>query len=157
MEIVLYEDKPKRHWWTKLGVYATPALCLIAGLLIYFLGEPAESEENPRIVGIAFFALVLLSLLASLALTVRKYQILEDRIKIVRGKFSESIPFKAIKKVGMGGAFDWKRKRFTTSKERIMIQSGRMKVHRISPERPELFLEELNKAIANWKRSQGIT
>ncbi|HJX69789.1 MAG TPA: PH domain-containing protein [Dehalococcoidia bacterium] len=126
---------------------------------------PAESEEEARTAPIVFSAIAAFLPLLYWAIVPRKYQILEDKLKIVLGgPFSFNIGFNTIREAkGAGGkkaiahtGFNFGINFATSTKNVVEIwRSKKMKMS-ISPSNGQLFLEELNKGIANWKRSQGI-
>jgi hypothetical protein len=160
MTIVLHEDRPKYDLWLKALLAFTPTPLIVLGLLIYYGALPAEPEEA-RAGAIILFASAIFTLLLFWAILPRKYQILGDRIKIVLGgPFSFNIGFNTIKETR--GAEAWKGLgywgiRFATSTKNVVeiVRSKGMDVV-ISPSKRELFLEELNKAVAHWRISRGI-
>ena len=162
MKIVLYEDKPRYDLWLEAVVAFAPILCIVLGLLTYYGVLPAESEEETRTASIVLFAASAFVLLLFWAIFPRRYQILEDRIKIVLGRpFSFNIGFDTVKETrgaGGGKALAYSGLRFVTSTKSVVeiVRNRGMNVV-ISPSNRELFLEELNKAVANGRRSQGIT
>ena len=161
MGTVLYEDKPKWDLWAKLFLAFFPAIFIILGLLFYYgvlLSE--ETKEDLEIVAVVFFAIATFCLLVYWAVFPRGYVVLEDRLRIKFGVFKTDIPFNDIKeaKPGKGtmflffGGLDAALSLKTT----IEIKRKYGMDVRISPQNRDLFLEELNKAIASWKRSQGM-
>jgi hypothetical protein len=162
MKRVLYEDSPKYDLWLKIVLAFAPSLVIVLALLTYYGVLPAESEEEARIALAVLFATAIFLLLLFWAILPRKYQILEDRIKIVLGRpFSFDIGFNTIEETRREGGrrivLAYRGRRFATSAKNIVeIIRGKGMNVTISPRNRELFLQELNKAIANWKRSQGI-
>jgi hypothetical protein len=162
MAIVLHEDSPQYDLWLKLVLVFAPSLVIVLALLIHYGVLPAESQKEARIAVAVSFASAIFLMLLFWAILPRKYQILEDRIKIVLGRpFSFDIGFNTIKETRREGGrrivLAYRGRRFATSAKNIVeiIRGKGMNVV-ISPSNRELFLQELNKAIANWKRSQGI-
>ena len=131
----------------------------IALLDYYGYIETGEPKEDARMGAIVLFALIPFVLLLSWALLPRRYQILEDRIKIVLGSpFSFKIGFDTIKEARKATVWSGTMTiNFVTSVKNVVevLRSKGMHVA-ISPSNRELFLEELTKAMANWKKSQGI-
>jgi hypothetical protein len=121
---------------------------------------PAESEEEARNASIVLFATAVFVLLLFWATFPRRYQIFTDRVKIVLGgPLSVNIKFDTIKEAREARgekALGFWGLRFTTSTKDIMeiVRNKGMCVV-ISPGNRESFLKELNKAIADWKRSRG--
>ena len=166
MEIVLYEDKPKY----------TLAFRIILGLVfLSWFVDFITSKDIAEAVG------VLLGFAIVWTVFPRKYQLLEDRIKIVLGRpFSFNIRFETIDSVkgAKWSSFGWsfatslspkgmieivRKRKLNTAISVVMlplaivIKSLRERINvLISPSNRELFLEELNKAIASWKRSHGV-
>ena len=83
--IPLYEDTPKYDSWLKFILGGILALTLILGIV--FLYQDTEAA-------IAMFGITLFDALLFKAILPRKYQIFEDRVKILLGgPFAINIPF----------------------------------------------------------------
>lgn len=93
MKLVIYEDSPKYDLWVKMLLGLAPVVLLVLGLLIYYGVLPNETEAEARRAPIILFACIAFVLLLYWAILPRRYQILEDRLKIVLGgAFSFSFP-----------------------------------------------------------------
>lgn len=156
MELALYEDSPKYDMWFKLLLGFTPALTLILGLLLYSEVLPAETESEARAGGLALLGTAVFVLLLYWAVFPRKLLILEDRLKIKYGGFSLNFSFDTIKEVRSAeGAIFFGLNSATSFRSVIAIIRKKGMSVSISPNNRDLFLTELNKAMANWKRGQG--
>ena len=158
MELALYEDRPKYDTWFKLLLGFAPALTIILGFLLYSRVLPSETESEARLGAIVLFATTVLILLIYWAVLPRKFLLLEDRVKIKFGVFSFNIPFHTIKEVRIAkGSKLFGFNSVTSFRSMIEIVRKRWTSVSISPDNRDLFLAELNKAMADWKRKQGIT
>jgi hypothetical protein len=164
MKIVLYEDSPKYDLWLKIVLAFVPSLFIVLALLIYYGVLPAESQEEARIALAVLFATAIFILLLYWAILPKKYQILEDRIRI-SNFLGKPFPFDIIgfntieetRRAEDKRGLTWGINSITSIKKKniiVIVRSKGMDVT-ISPSNRELFLQELNKAIANWKRSEG--
>jgi fumarate reductase subunit D len=158
MDIALYEDKPKYDVWFRLLLGFAPTLTLILGVLFYFGVLSAETESKSRASGLALFGITVFVLLLYWAVLPRKFLVLEDRVKITFGVFSFNIPFHTIKEVKIiKGSKFFGFNSVTSFRSMIEIVRKRWTSVSISPDNRDLFLAQLNKAMADWKRNQGIT
>jgi hypothetical protein len=157
MELALYEDSPKYDRWFRLLLGFTPALTLILGLLLYSEVLPAETESEARAGGLALLSTTVFVLLLYWAVFPRKFLVLEDRLKIKFGAFSLDFSFDTIKEVRTAKGSTFFGLSSATSFRGVIaiIRKKGMSVS-ISPNNRDLFLTELNKAMANWKRNKGI-
>jgi hypothetical protein len=156
MELVIYEDSPEYDLWVKILLGLAPVALLVLGLLIYQGVLPSESEAEAKTGAIILFAATAFILLVYWAILPRRYQILEDRIKIVLGgPLSLGIPFgnletaketKGLAHFGIG---------FATSVNRVEIMKRRGTSVLISPGNRDLFLQNLNRALSDWRKGQG--
>ena len=87
-KILLYEDTPKYDSWLKLILGGVLALTFILGII--FISQDTE-------VALAMFGITLFDAVLFKAILPRRFQIFEDRLKILFGRpFSISIPFSSI-------------------------------------------------------------
>lgn len=154
VDLILHEDKPGYDLWFKAVIALVPALLIALGLLSSFGVLANEEEEGVSVILLGATAFVFLLYWAILP---RRYQILEDRVRIVLGgPFSFAIGFDTIKEVrrasspGVGGV-----NLATSRKNRVEVLRSRGMNVAISPARCDLFLEELARVMANWERSHA--
>jgi len=150
---MIYEDRPKCDLWVKVLLPSILIALLVVGFLLYYGKLPAETEAEARTASTIIFACTAFTLLLYWFIFPRKYQILENKIKIVLGgPFSFNVPFdsvetarktKGLVNMGIG---------FATSADRLEIVRKGMNVM-ISPSNSGLFLENLNQAVKNWQGS----
>jgi len=157
MALVLYEDKTKYDLWGKIILAFAPALLIVLGLLTYYGVLPTETEEEDTI---GLFASTAFVLVLFWLILPRKYQILEEKLRIVLGgPFSFHIPFETIETAkhlsGAKAATFWGVNFSPTLKNIVGIKRKKGMNVTISPSNPSLFLENLDKAMTDWKRIRG--
>ena len=140
--ILLYEDTPKYDFWLKFILGGFLALTFVLGVV--FLYQDTEAA-------IAMFGITLFDALLFKAILPRRFQIFEDRLKILLGgPLAINIPFSNIEeaKPATGRkAFAYWGIRFATSTAHvveIVRKKGLNLV--ISPRNDDMFLEQLNQA-----------
>ncbi|MFC2050742.1 hypothetical protein ACFLTN_06155 [Chloroflexota bacterium] len=147
MDSTLYEDTPRYDVWLK-AIMLLPVFFILMG--VYSL-ITAQVEA-----AISMFAATLLMGAIYWAVLPRKYLILDSRIKIVLGgPFSFSIPFSNLeaarkpKGISLGINFA------TTFLRQHIVEIKRKKGWNvnITPCNRDLFLENLNKALNEWRRN----
>ena len=139
--ILLYEDTPKYDSWLKLILGGVLALTFILGII--FISQ--ETEAAMAMFGITLFDALFKAILP------RRFQIFEDRLKILLGgPFAINIPFSNIaeaKPASGRKVFAYWGIRFATSIHHvveIVRKKGLNLV--ISPKNDDMFLEQLNQA-----------
>jgi len=147
MDTVIYEDNPHYDVWLK-GIMMLPAFFLIIG--IYYLVTAQVGSA------IGLFATGVLMGAIYWAVFPRKYQILDSKIKIVLGgQFSFNVPFDNLELAGKPEGVSLGINFATTFISEHIVEIKRkkgMKVN-ITPNDRDLFLENLNKAVYDWKRN----
>jgi hypothetical protein len=147
MDSVIYEDSPRYDLWMK-GIMVLPVFFIIIGLYYLFTAQ-VESA-------IGMFATTLLMGAIYWAVFPRKYQILDSKIRIVLGgTFSFNIPFDKLEAAGVPEGISLGLNFATTFLSQHVVEIKRkkgMKVN-ITPSNSDLFLENLNKAVHDWKRN----
>jgi hypothetical protein len=148
MDSVIYEDKPHYDVWMR-GIMVLPVFFILFGAYYYFFtGE----------VGAATGMLATALLLGAIywAIFPRKYQILDTRLKIVLGgTFSFNVPFDNLELAGKPEGVNLGINFATTFLSQHVVEIKRkkgMKVN-ITPSNRDLFLENLNQAVYDWKRT----
>jgi len=138
--IVLYEDTPHYDFWLKLILGGILALTFILGII--FILEDTEAA-------VVMFGITLFDALLFKAILPRRFQIFEDRLKILLGgPFAINIPFSNIveaKPASGRKTVIYSGIRFATSIHHVVeiIRKKGLNLV-ISPTNDEMFLEQLN-------------
>ena len=139
---LIYEDTPRYDIWLKLTLGGTLAFTFILGWILI-------SED----IGVALlmFAVTIFDALLFRAVLPKRFQIFEDRMKIVLGlHFAISIPFSNIvdaRSASGDKTFIYWGIRFATSTRSVVeIVRKRGLNMVISPSQDDIFLERLNHA-----------
>ena len=158
--MLLYEDRPRYDTWFKLLVVFIPTLVLTLGFLFLYRVLPSKSESGATIGASYLFAVAAFDSVLFWAITPRKFQVFEDKLKIVLGNhLSFSISFDTIKEARRAAgrkALAYWGLRFTTSTRNVVeiMRSKGVQVV-ISPDNADLFLLNFNKELSDWKYSHG--
>ena len=140
MNELIYEDVPRYDVWLKLILGFVLALTFIIGVILLFID----------VVGAwVMFGVTLFDALLFKAVLPKRFQIFQDRLKIIMGgPFTVNIPFSNIQEVKLGSAgqtFIYWGIRLATSSQgvvEIVRRHGLSMV--ISPVNAALFLEQFN-------------
>ena len=139
--VPIYEDTPKYDLWLKLILGGVLALTFILGVV--FLYQDIEAA-------IAMFSITLFDALLFKAILPRRYQVFEDRLKIVMGgPFAISISFSNIeeaKPTSGGKALAYGGLRLATSTHNVVEIVRKKGLNLVISPSNEMFLEELNQA-----------
>jgi len=147
MDSVIYEDNPHYDVWLK-GIMVLPVFFVIMG--VYYL-ITAQLEA-----AIGMFAITLLMAAFYWAIFPRKYQILDSKLRIVLGgQFSFNVPFDNLELAGKPEGVSLGLNFATTFLSQHVVEIKRKKGMNvnITPNNRELFLENLNKALHEWRRN----
>jgi hypothetical protein len=144
---LLYQDEPGSGWSLRLILLIIPVILIIFSFYLWFSGE--SSGSLVLLVEGLFFGLLFWAILP------RKYQLFEDRVSIVLGgPFAFNVEFKRIRSIEVTA-----RSAFTINfATRITRNYVIISMHRglsivITPERNELFVENFNRALNQWKKN----
>ena len=149
MDSLIYEDKPRYDIWMK-AIMALPLFFVVIAALYLASNEP---EAAIGMFGTAAFVVAIYW-----AVFPRKYRILSSKVKIVLGgPFSFNIHLDNIETarapegatVGINFASSF------SSKNAVQIVRRKGLNVNITPSNRELFLENVDKALSNW-RSNNI-
>ena len=146
MEPVIYEDSPHYDVWLK-GIMLLPVFFIVIGLYYLFTAQ-VES-------GIGLFATAVLMGAIYWAVFPRKYQVLDSKLRIVLGgPFSFNISFNTLETAGKPEGVNLGINFATTFISEHIVEIKRKKgmTVNITPNDRDLFLENLNKAVHEWKR-----
>jgi hypothetical protein len=146
MESVIYEDSPHYDVWLK-GIMMLPVFFIVMGLYYLFIGQ-VES-------GIGLFATAVLMGAIYWAVFPRKYQVLDSKLRIVLGgPFSFNISFNTLETAGKPEGVSLGLNFATTFISEHIVEIKRKKgmTVNITPNDRDQFLENLNKAVYDWRR-----
>ena len=146
MESIIYEDSPQYDSWLK-AIMVLPVFFIVLGIY-YLFTRDIESA-------VGLFATALLMGAIYWAIFPRKYQILDSKLRIVLGgNFRFNIPFDSLETAGKQEGISLGLNFATTfiSERIVEIKRKRgMKVN-ITPSNRDVFLQNLTKAVYDWKR-----
>lgn len=140
---MIYEDTPKYDLWLKLILGGVLALTLILGVILIY----RDTEAAIAMFGITGFDALLFK-----AILPRRFQIFEDRLKILLGgPFSINILLSNIAEVKSASSrevFAYWGIRFATSTSNVVEVVRKKGLNLIiSPRNDDMFLEQLNQAL----------
>jgi len=143
MDLVLFEDSIEYDVWIKAALVFPIILLIALGILFYI--DAHYSDVVP-------FVLVVYWLFLP-----RKIYVLQDRIKIKLGQFFLNVSFDNIESVkpAKGIIIFSSFSSITSFSTQIEIIRKRGLNWRISPSRRDQFLEYVNRAMSDWKRTCG--
>jgi hypothetical protein len=159
LDNLIYEDQPPPYnSWVKVTPFIYLLLLVFIVLYLIVNGFPIEMLARGLILPVFIFPVIVA--IYYWAATPRKYQIFENRIKIILGgPFSYSVPFDNIALAESGTWKDlWRF--FGQFRDFVTCQSGehllkivsvKGGVINITPGNRELFLDNLNKAREKWR------
>ena len=140
-DILIYEDTPQYDLWLKLILGGLLALTFILGVI--FIYQDTEAA-------IVMFGVTLFDALLFKAILPRRYQIFEDRLKILMGgPFAVNISFSNIEeaKPATGHkAFAYGGLRLATSTRNVVEIVRKKGLNLVISPSNEMFLEQLNQA-----------
>jgi hypothetical protein len=147
MDAVIYEESPRYDSLFK-GLLVLPVFFIIFGIYYLYIGEVEA--------GIGMFAVTVLMFAAFWAVFPRKYQVLDSKLKIVLGgPFSLSVPFDNLEtaRKPQGATFGINFPTCFSSDRVVAIVRKKGWNINITPNDRDLFLENLDKALQDWRRS----
>jgi len=161
--LIIFEDSIKYDRWFK-NLYFLPGLIfIILGVLFYldsrgidfFRGEPAQGSKTASLVFLAaaFLIVAILRLVFPQSLAVTQEGVLL-KFKV----YSWLIPFKTITSIGPGQrniffyGYSW----ITSSRNQIEINRKHRPKVRVCPANFQLFLEQAQRALADWRMTHPV-
>jgi len=160
MNIILFEDKLKYDLWLKIILVFSIILLLALALLFYIDGYKqdvikSEPARESRVAAITLFAAIAFVLLVYWTVLPRNIFIFQDRVTIKYGVFSLNLRLENIEsaKVASGIPMGNIWSSITSLKNQIEIVRKKGMNVRISPTSRDLFLENLNRALMDWRRT----
>lgn len=151
MDSVVYEESPRYDTLLK-GIMALPVFFILFGIYYLFIAGIEAA--------IAMFATTLLMAAIYWAIFPRKYQILDSKFRIaLGGPFSFNIPFSNLETARKpeGATFGLNFATCISSDRTVQIIRKKGWYVNITPNDRDLFLENLNKAMVEWRRSNPGT
>ncbi len=146
---ILYEDKAASGWILKLVFLILPAVLIIAGLYLWYSSQDS-GNLGLVIVGI-IIGLVLWFILP------RKYQVFEDHLRIV---FVE--PIALVARFNQIASIEVTTRTALTvnlvsriAKAYVIIVKRKGLSIAITPEHSDLFVENANRALNQWKKNNA--
>jgi hypothetical protein len=162
MDLVLFEDSIEYDVWIKAALVFPIILLIALGVLFYIDAHysdvvPSESEAESNFGAIILFASVPFVLVVYWLLLPRKIYVLQDRIKIKLGQFYLNVAFDNIESVkpARGIIVFSSFSSITSFSTQVEIIRKRGLNWRVSPSKRDQFLEYVNRAISDWKRTRG--
>ncbi len=146
MESVIYEDSPHYDVWLK-GIMMLPVFFIVIGLYYLFTVQVEA--------GIGMFATAVFMGAIYWAVMPRKYQILDSKLRIVLGgPFAFNVRFDTLESAGKPEGVNFGLNFATTFIGEHIVEIKRKKgmTVNITPNDRDQFLENLNKAVNEWKR-----
>ena len=146
MDSVIYEEAPRYDTLLK-AIMALPVFFIVFGIYYLIIAEVEAA--------IAMFATTLLMFAVFWAIFPRKYQILDSKFRIaLGGPFSLNVPFDNLEtaRAPEGATFGINFVTCFSSDRVVQIVRKKGWYVNITPNDPDLFLENLNKALADWRR-----
>jgi hypothetical protein len=144
--MVYYEQPAKYDLWLWLIIILIPLGLIIGGFWLYTHQEVEDAMAG----AITLWACGAFCLILFIAIMPRKYQILDDRLKIVLGGFfAFNIPFNTIKEVEYPSTksplwvVGWGFSGSVNRKYYVVIKRGHEMDVMIAPQNAELFVENL--------------
>ena len=147
MDSVVYEESPRYDFLIK-GIMALPVFFVLFGIYYLYIGEVEAA--------ISMFATTVLMFAVFWAIFPRKYQILDSNFKIVLGgPFSFNIHFDNLETARKpeGATFGINFPTSFSSERVVQIVRKKGWYVNITPNDRDLFLENLDKALQDWRRS----
>ncbi|MBM4446471.1 MAG: hypothetical protein FJ023_03850 [Chloroflexi bacterium] len=151
MDAVIYEDIPRYDVYLK-AIMVLPVFFIIAGVYYLFIAEVEAA--------IGMFATTILMAALYWAILPRKYQILDSKFRIVLGgPFSFNIPFDNLETAAKpeGATFGINFATCFSNERTVQIIRKKGWNVNITPSDRDLFLENLKKALIDWRRSNPST
>lgn len=161
VEAVLFEDQVKYDRWIQV-LLAFSVLVLVAiGFLLYTDAYsrdvlPSETAKESGIGALILFGAAVFEALLFWAILPRKIFICQKRVRIKYGLFYYNIPFDNIRSASAakGIALGSYVSSLTSFKNQVEIVRTKGLRIRFSPARVDLFLEALERALADWRRME---
>ena len=146
MDSVIYEESPRYDSLFK-GIMALPVFFILFGIYYLYIGEVEAA--------IGMLATTLLMFAFFWAIFPRRYQVFDSKFRIaLGGPFSFSIPFSNLETAieARGATFGINFPTCFSSQRAVQIIRKKGWNVNITPNDRALFLENMNKALNDWRR-----
>jgi len=147
--LLLYQDDPAYGILLKLVVLIAPAAFLAASIYLWLSGDTSGS--------LVLLIEALIVVLIFWGVFPRKYQVYEDRIRVVLGgPFSVNVGFQNVKMIRVTSKLSFTVNFVTRiTKSYVEIVKNRGLSVAITPRDNELFAENANRALTQWGRTSS--
>ncbi len=148
MNYLLNEHKPRYDAWFK-ALLAIPLCMVLAVAVLLYASGSEEIWEVPVV--LAFLLLLFWFIMP------RKFLVMNDRLRLVMGAFlGFNIPYNNIKEIRKPGTWTAGVNYMTSTRTALEIVLKKGLTISIAPEDRQLFLDDINRAIMQWRRSDNI-
>jgi hypothetical protein len=164
MDLVLYEDRIKYDFWVKAALIFPIVLLIAMGLFFYVDAHykdllPKESAKDSNMGALILFATAPFVLFVYWMVLPKKIFVLQDRIRLQFGQFFWNVSFKTVESVRASrGLGVWclysSITSYSTQIEIVRRNRGNI---RVSPASRDRFLDYVNRALSDWKRTHCIS
>jgi hypothetical protein len=160
--MILYEGSIKYETWAKILIGFPFILVIAMGIFFYNFahfqdGISAETAYGFHIASIVLFATAPFILVIYWLVLPTKILIHQDKMRIKYGQFYWNVRFETIESVTAASGIPpiWSNSSVTSYRNQIEIVRIRKMNIRLSPDNRDQFLDHVNRALADWKRTQG--
>ncbi len=162
MDLVLFEDSIKYNFGVKIALIFPVILLIAMGMFFYVDAHykdiiPKEPAKDSNTGALILFATAPFILFVYWMVLPRKVFVLQDRIRLQFGQFFWNIPFETVESVKASrGLGVWcLYSSITCYSTQIEIVRKRRGNIRVSPSRRDQFLDYVNRALSDWKRTRS--
>jgi hypothetical protein len=162
MDIMLYETPIKYERWAKILLGFPIVLVIAMGIYFYSMARSQHGISDMtahgfHVASIVLFATAPFILLIYWLVIPTKIFIHQDRIRIKYGQFYWNVRFETIESVTAASGIPpaWSNSSVTSYRNQIEIVRIRKRNIRLSPDNRDQFLDQANRALAAWKRTQS--
>lgn len=161
--MILHEGSIKYETWAKILLGFPVVLVTAMGIFFFRFahfqnGISSELESGFHTASIVLFATGPFILFIYWLVLPTKIYVLQDQIKIKYGRFYWKVRFETIEsvKAAQGIPPVWSNSSVTSYRNQIeIIRKGKMNI-RLSPDNRDQFLDHVNRALSDWKRTHGV-
>lgn len=160
--MILYEGSIKYETWAKILLGFAVVLVIAMGIFFFNFahfqdGISAETSYGFHVASVVLFATAPFILLIYWLVLPTKIYIHQDKLRIKYGQFYWNVRFETIESVKAASGIPpiWSNSSVTSYRNQIEIVRIRKMNIRLSPDNRDQFLDHINRALADWKRTQG--
>lgn len=163
IDAVIFEDPVKYDPWVKALLVLPIVLLVVFAILLQVDANhrdifPKEPARDSRTGSIVLFASTIFVLAVYWLVLPRKLSVTQEKIILHFRGFRWNIPYGKIRSIKAArGLIGWRGYSFITSygSQVEILRKYRFKI-RVSPTRRDQFLENANRALAEWTRRHGV-